>query len=93
MEDDRIAAVREAQDNRLQIKILGSPAIICEDKHCERAASFLFRSGVGPIAGYCEVHARQRAALFRTVLPEPPMNRIRTRWQELNSPGYGEHWN
>jgi hypothetical protein len=90
VEDDRILLVRNAQDNRPQIKILGSPSIICEDKRCERSASFLFRSGAGPIAGYCEVHARQRAALLRITLPESPMNRIRTRWQELNSPGYGK---
>ena len=87
MEDDRILRVREAQDNRPQIKILGSPSIICEDEHCERPASFLFRSGVGPIAGYCEVHARKRAASFRIALPESPMDRIRTRWRELNSQG------
>ena len=88
VEDDRILLVREAQGNRPQIKILGSPSIICEDNHCEWPASFLFRSGMGPIAGYCEVHARQRAALFRIALPESPMNRIRTRWQDSNSPGY-----
>ena len=90
VEDDRIPLVREAPDNRPQIKILGSPSIICEDKHCERPASFLFRIGTGPIVGYCEVHARQRAALLRIALPESPMNRIRMRWQELNSPGYGK---
>jgi hypothetical protein len=94
-EDDRILLVREAEDNQPQIpqiKILGSPSIICENKNCERPASFLFRYGTGPIAAYCEVHARQRAALFRMALPESPMSRIRIRWQELNSPGYGS-WN
>jgi hypothetical protein len=84
VEDDRILLVREGEGNRPQIKILGSPSITCE--HCERPASFLFRNATGPIAAYCDVHARQRAALSRMALPESPMNRIRMRWQELNSP-------
>ena len=58
--------------NRPRVKFLGSPSVVCEDRFCERTAAFLFRSDKGPITAYCEVHARQLAALFRVELPDPP---------------------
>ena len=68
-----------------QIKLLGSPSVVCQDENCGTAALFLFRSGKGPIAAYCELHARKVAALFRLELPERPMKRIRAGWKDADA--------
>jgi len=62
---------------RTRVKILGSRSIVCETRDCNEPADFLFRTGNGPIAGYCEVHAKEQAAQLRIGLPELPLKRLR----------------
>lgn len=51
--------------------------MLCETKGCHNLADFLFRTGNGPIAGLCEMHARQQAALLKVHLPELPLKKLR----------------
>lgn len=51
--------------------------MLCETKGCNKPADFLFRTGNGPIGGFCEVHAREHAALLKIRLPELPLKRLR----------------
>ena len=69
--------VTDARGNRARIKILGSSAVMCETTGYGKPASFLFRTGMGSIAAYCEVNARQHAAQFRIRLPESTMKLMR----------------
>ena len=72
--------VKEARHERTHIRVLGSPSVICHQDGCEEPASFLFRTGDGPIAGYCEVHARQEATRLGMSLPDTPMKVLRANW-------------
>jgi hypothetical protein len=61
--------VAEGRRNIPQIKILGSPSIMCEVRDCGDAAAFLFRTGAGTISGYCSAHAREQATEWGIDLP------------------------
>lgn len=62
---------------RTRIKILGSHSMLCETKGCLNSAEFLFRTGNGPIAGFCQAHARAQAAALKVRLPELPLQKLR----------------
>jgi hypothetical protein len=55
---------------RTQVKSLNGVSMMCEVSGCESSAGYLFRSGNGPIAAYCERHGREAAARQGLRLPE-----------------------
>lgn len=56
---------------RIQVKRLNGISMMCEVSGCDSPASFLFRSGNGPIAAYCERHGRESASRQGLAVPEP----------------------
>lgn len=70
----------ESQRDRTQVKVLGSPSVMCEQRDCGESAAYLFRTGDGPIIGYCEVHARQHTSRLGLTLPELPSKVLRATW-------------
>jgi hypothetical protein len=66
--------------SRPKIKVLGSQVVMCENRGCEANATYLFRVGNGPVASYCEVHARQQAAQWNVSLPEPTAKLLKAAW-------------
>ena len=52
-----------------KVKILRGATIFCQRSGCGREASYLFRSGQGPIAAYCELHAEREANRIGVDLP------------------------
>lgn len=52
-----------------KIKLLRGVTIFCQTSDCGRKATYLFRSGKGPIAAYCELHAELEADRIGKDLP------------------------
>ena len=62
---------------RTKIKVLNSPSILCDLNGCEQKATYLFRTGSGPISAFCERHAEEAAAPTGVVLPMPMVKVLR----------------
>ena len=58
------------RSDRPQVKSLNGVSMMCEVAGCQSAAEFLFRSGNGPIAAYCDLHAKESASRQGLRLPE-----------------------
>jgi hypothetical protein len=52
-----------------KIKLLRGVTVFCQRIGCGREATHLFRSGTGPVAAYCELHAEVEADRIGVDLP------------------------
>jgi hypothetical protein len=61
--------VTEPARAEAKIKLLRGVTVFCQRSGCGREATHLFRSGAGPIAAYCELHAEVEADRIGVDLP------------------------
>jgi hypothetical protein len=70
-------AVRE---HPTKVKVLNGLTIFCEHQGCEMPAGYLFRTGGGPIAAYCQQHAQEKAPRLGVTLPESVEKALTAGW-------------
>jgi len=63
--------------HRTKIKILNGPSINCDAEDCSNKATYLFRTGDGPIMALCDGHASESASRIGVPLPESMVRVLR----------------
>ena len=68
------------RSERPQVKALNGVTMTCEAPGCTEAASYIFRTGRGPITVFCDFHAAEAATRKGIDLPERCEKVLRAGW-------------
>ena len=67
---------KQLRGERPEVKTLKGPNIACEIPSCENGASYLFRTGKGPISALCRYHAQESASRQGIDLPDQTAEKV-----------------